>query len=79
MISPETPVITTVHGLQVVENGRIVMQGHDTPLDWIITPDEVIETQTPFPIPGGVNWDMIQADQWQNIPFLADLKERFTR
>ncbi len=78
LIAPHTPVVTTVHPLQVIEDERIVMQAHDTPLDWIITPDEVIETRTTYPQPAGVNWDAVQPDQWHHIPFLADLKARLT-
>lgn len=78
LITPQTPVVTTVHALQVIDDDRLVMQGHDTPLDWIITPDEVIETRTAYPRPGGVNWDAIQPDQWANIPFLADLRRKLT-
>lgn len=78
LITPDTPVITTVHPLQIVADERIVMQGHDTPLDWIITPDEAIETHTTYPDPTGVNWEAIQPDQWQDIPFLAELRKKLT-
>lgn len=79
LITPNTPIITTIHPLQIVDDARIVMQGHDTPLDWIITPKDVFETQTSYPDPSGVNWESIQPDQWQNIPFLHDLKEKLSR
>lgn len=78
LIKPETPVLTTVHSLQVVNDDRIVMVAHDTPLDWVITPDEVIETQTAYPQPGRINWDDIQPDQYENIPFLRDLKQQLS-
>lgn len=79
LVTPDTPIATTVHSLQVVEDGRIVMQAHDTPLDWIITPNEVIETNTSYPDPGGVNWEAIQSDQWDSIPFLLTLREKLSR
>lgn len=78
LVTPDTPIVTTVHSLQVVSDDRIVMQGHDTPLDWIITPTEVIETRTQYPDPKGVDWDFIQPDQWANIPFLASLRDKLT-
>jgi len=78
LISPDTPIVTTVHSLQVVEDYRVIMVGHDTPLDWIITPDEVIETHTVIAQPGGVNWDAVQPDQFENVPFLVNLKESLT-
>ncbi len=75
LVNPGTPIVTTVHPLQVVENERVVMVAHDSALDWIITPDEVIETRTPYPQPRGVHWEAIQPDQYANIPFLVHLRE----
>ena len=74
LVNPDTPIVTTIHSLQVKEDERVVMDAHDTPLDWIITPEEVIETKTMIAQPGGVNWDTIQSDQYENIPFLLALK-----
>ena len=74
LVNADTPIVTTIHSLQVKEDERVIMDAHDTPLDWIITPDEVIETQTMIVQPGGVNWDTIQSDQYENIPFLLSLK-----
>ena len=74
LVNMETPIVTTIHSLQVMEDERVIMVAHDTPLDWVITPDEVIETQTLIAQPGGVNWDAIQSDQYENIPFLLTLK-----
>ena len=74
LISADTPIVTTIHTLQVKEDERVIMVAHDTPLDWIITPDEVIETQTMIAQPEGVNWDTIQSDQYEKIAFLLSLK-----
>lgn len=72
---PDTPVVTTVHGVQVVDAGRVTMVGHDNPLHWIVTPEEVIETRTTYPIPSGVAWEVVQPDQFDDIPFLAALRD----
>ena len=74
LLAPGTPIITTVHGLQLVDDARLPMQRHDSPLDWIITPDEAIETHTPYPQPAGVDWDAVQPDQYQSIPALRALR-----
>ena len=74
LVNADTPIVTTVHSLQVQEDDHVIMVAHDTPLDWIITPDEVIETHTMLAQPEGVNWDAIQSDQYDNIPFLLSLK-----
>lgn len=77
IVTPATPIVTTVHALQVVDNEQLVMVNHDTPLDWIITPDEVIETHTAYADPVGVDWDAIQPDQWASIPFLGELRDKY--
>lgn len=78
LVNEDTPLLTTVHSLQVVDDDRIEMTTHDSPLDWIITPDEVIETNTSYPSSGGVYWENVQEDQLRDIPFLKELKEKLT-
>ena len=75
LIKPSTPIVTTVHPLQVVDNERVAMVAHDTPLNWILTPNEAIETETLYPQPHGVDWESIQDDQYRDIPFLKDLRK----
>jgi len=55
------------------------MAAHDSALDWIITPDEVIETHTPYPQPRGVDWDVVRPDQYRDIPFLVQLREKLRK
>jgi 5-formyltetrahydrofolate cyclo-ligase len=71
-VKPGAPIVTTVHALQVVDDDRIVMLGHDSALDWIITPDDVIEIRTQYAQPTGMDWDIVQPDQYKNIPFLTE-------
>ncbi len=77
LVKESTPIVTTVHSLQVVENARLPIQSHDWPLDWVITPDEVIETNTSYTRPTGLDWAAIQVDQYKKIPILRQLRERF--
>jgi 5-formyltetrahydrofolate cyclo-ligase len=74
LLLPETPIVTTVHSMMVVENERLPLQPHDTFLNWIVTPDEVIEVQNTSPQPGGIDWDRILPDQYETIPVLRKLK-----
>lgn len=78
LVTPATPVVTTVHTLQVVDDDRVVMVSHDTPLDWVITPDEAIETHTRYSDPQGIDWESVQPDQYDNIPFLRALRQRLS-
>jgi len=75
-VTSDTPIATTVHSSQVVEDDRLPMLAHDSALDWIATETELIETGADFPEPAGVYWDAVQPDQFANIPFLAELRDR---
>jgi len=77
LLHQDTPIVTTVHSLQIVEDSRLPMQPHDSALDWIITPDEVIETHTPYPQPAGLDWNAVRPEQMKAIPVLRVLREQF--
>lgn len=73
LVQADTPIVTTVHSLQVVEEGRLPMQSHDWPLNWIITPEETIATHTPYSRPQGLDWERLRPEQYQQIPILRSL------
>ena len=75
LVEIDTPIVTTVHSLQVVEDSRLPMQVHDWALNWIITAEEVIKTNTIYPRPTGLNWDSIRPEQLEKIPILRKLNE----
>lgn len=75
LVSDSTMVTTTVHDLQVVADDAVVMQQHDTPLNWIATPARLIETRTRYPMPGPLQWSQLRPDQFDNIPFLRGLQQ----
>ncbi len=75
-VTAETPVATTVHSVQLVDDALLPMLGHDSPLDYIATEQGVIATRTTMARPTGVAWDHVQADQYASIPFLNDLRAR---
>jgi 5-formyltetrahydrofolate cyclo-ligase len=74
LIEIDTPIVTTVHSLQVVEDSRLPMQVHDWALNWIVTAEEVIETNTSYLRPIGLNWDSLRSEQLEQIPILRKLK-----
>ena len=76
LVQQETPIATTVHELQLVADGELEMQAHDWPLNWIVTPEQIITTQTVLPRPSGLDWETMQPDQLAKIPILAQLKTR---
>jgi 5-formyltetrahydrofolate cyclo-ligase len=76
IIGAETPMATTVHSSQLVDDARVVMMAHDSPLDFIATEAELIVTGNTDPRPRGVAWDHVQPDQFDTIPFLRALRAR---
>lgn len=76
LVNGRTPIVTTVHPLQIVDDDALPMTATDSALNWIATPDEVIETCTPYPQPAGLDWDLIQPDQFASIPILNLLREK---
>lgn len=75
-VGTATVIATTVHSSQVVPSERVVMLGHDAPLDMIATEAELIMTDTRYPRPKSVDWPNVQADQLRDIPFLGELRDR---
>jgi 5-formyltetrahydrofolate cyclo-ligase len=76
IVDETTPMATTVHSLQLVPDEAVVIESHDTPLDFIATELELIETRNTMPRPTGVSWDRVRQDQFETIPFLSRLRER---
>lgn len=64
-----TPIITTVHPLQVVED-RIPMRAHDIPVDFLVTPDQVVAAPSLYPRPRGILWDLLPDERIRSIPIL---------
>ncbi len=79
LVQSDTPIVTTVHPLQIVEEERLPMQPHDWALNWIVTPEEVIETNTTYSRPAGLDWDTIRPEQFKKIPILRKLREQLTK
>lgn len=79
LLKAGTPVVAAVHPLQIVPDDALPMDPHDSPLDWIITPDEVIETHSSLPRPQGIDWDAIRPEQFTRIPILRLARERLEK
>ncbi len=79
IIADDTPLVTTVHSLQLVDATDVVIESHDSPLDLVATESELIVTGNRQPRPLGVDWDRVRPDQFENIPFLTELKSRMMK
>jgi len=67
-IGEDTPVVTSVHEIQIVE--YIPMDVHDVPVDAIFTPNRYIKTLGKYPKPRGIYWDKLDKDKIESIPIL---------
>ncbi len=75
LVRPDTPIVTTIHPLQIVDHTQLPMLVHDWSLTLIATPDEVIQTVFSGPQPEGLNWEQIRPEQLKTIPILRRLKQ----
>lgn len=75
LVAPQTWVVTTVHPVQVVDDGRIPMTAHDVPLDAVVTPDEIIVCHGGRARPAGVLWDHLSDGKIEEIPLLRRLRD----
>jgi 5-formyltetrahydrofolate cyclo-ligase len=68
LIGSETTIVTTVHGLQVIDE-ELPETEHDFSVDLIVTPDEVIECGPPRR-PSGLVWEHLSEEKVGAIPVL---------
>lgn len=76
LIGPRTVTVTTVHEIQVVPPGAIPLTSHDVPVDFVVTPDRVIDCRSargPRPSAGLV-WDDLTEEKIAAIPLLGALR-----
>jgi len=69
-VDERTPVLTTVHALQVLKDD-IPMTPHDVPVDLVVTPERVIGTRPAFAKPAGIRWDELTPEQMESMPILS--------
>lgn len=74
LVSGETPLATTVHDLQVVDE-TVSLEPHDVPLDLITTPSRTIRSPSREK-PPGLLWDRLSEERIAEIPVLKQLQDR---
>jgi 5-formyltetrahydrofolate cyclo-ligase len=73
LVQRTTPIVTTVHDLQVL-NEELPVLPHDIPVDYVVTPTKVIETHTRLRRPKGIYWEYLTNEQVDAIPYLKQLR-----
>jgi 5-formyltetrahydrofolate cyclo-ligase len=84
LIGPGTVSVTTVHELQIYPAGAIPLTGHDVPLDFIITPERVIDCRDSRSrheprAAAGICWDDLTEEKIAAIPLLSALRSGGSR
>ena len=77
LIGPQTVCVTTVHELQVRPAGEIPLTNHDVPVDFIVTPDRVLDCRSgrePRP-QAGICWQDLTDEKIAAIPLLTAQRE----
>jgi 5-formyltetrahydrofolate cyclo-ligase len=76
LIGSSTVVATTVHDLQVLDDGRIPLTGHDFGLDLIVTPTRLIRCTRKGrrKFRPGIRWSELTVEKIESIPLLARLR-----
>ncbi len=72
-VDDTTPVLTTVHELQLLED-EIPMTAHDVPVDLVVTPERVLRCPRIFAKPAGIRWEELSPAQVKAMPVLARLR-----
>ncbi len=73
LVSEETPVVTTVHPVQIVDF-EIDMKEHDVPLSHVITESEAVRTDTNLPKAKGILWSILGQQMLDSIPILRAIR-----
>lgn len=74
MVDESTPVVTTVHELQVVDED-VAVDEHDVPLDLLVTPERAIETNTSYDRSDGIDWSALDDERIEEMPVLQELRD----
>ena len=64
-----------MHSSQVVPDQDVLIESHDSALNYVATEPELIETGTTPLQPAGVDWNKVRPDQFEDIPFLRALRD----
>jgi len=77
-IDDNTPIVTTVHDIQVLDIEWPV-EKHDLFVDWIFTPKKEIKIEGKKPKPEGLYWDLLDTEKISKIPILRELFDKKMR
>ncbi|MDI6806644.1 MAG: 5-formyltetrahydrofolate cyclo-ligase [Candidatus Aenigmarchaeota archaeon] len=71
-VGPTTPIVATVHDIQIFS--KLPTETHDVPVDYIITPKDIIKIEPFYKKPKGINWNYVDDEILRKIPPLKELR-----
>jgi len=74
LIGEETPIVTTVHDVQIVDEAP--MEEHDFSVDLIVTPTRSIRVKERRNRPKGIIWEKVTPDMLERMPVLMELRRK---
>jgi len=69
VVDDDTTTVSTVHERQVVDEA-VPTTPQDVPIDWLVTPERSIRTDSPTTKPVGIAWEQLDAEKINGIPIL---------
>ncbi|MFZ5815888.1 MAG: 5-formyltetrahydrofolate cyclo-ligase [Bacillota bacterium] len=81
-LRPDTPVVTAVHELSVVDGPGhplgidLPWDPHDISVDYIVTPDRWIKTGRRYPQPSEIDWALLEPERLKELQPLLELRRR---
>jgi 5-formyltetrahydrofolate cyclo-ligase len=76
ILRASTPIVTTIHSVQILGQNSIEMNKHDFPLDWIFTEGGSIKTETAYKRPTGIYWNELSQEPNKGLSILSKLKSQ---
>jgi len=74
LIGGETPIVTTVHDVQIVD--EVPMEEHDFSVDVIVTPTRTIRVKERRNRPKGIIWEKVTPEMLERMPVLMELRKK---
>jgi 5-formyltetrahydrofolate cyclo-ligase len=75
-VDDDTTIVTTVHDSQVFDSlPNDIFNKHDVPLDYILTPTEIIKVERKLSRPKGIYWDLLSQRRLNLMPILQKIKD----
>ncbi|KAA0547127.1 5-formyltetrahydrofolate cyclo-ligase [Bacillus sp. BGMRC 2118] len=70
----DVPIIGTIHSAQITDKD-VPRDKYDLTVDWIVTESGIIQTNSPYPKPSGIEWDLVTEEELEDMPVLKEIRE----